>query len=66
MQDVRSLAVCNPTKRGGDVFVARSSIGFLPMPLRFLTLPSRGACRVVETYMYLRNRLSATFNVSLR
>jgi hypothetical protein len=43
------------------VFVARSSIGFLPMPLRFLTLPSRGACRVVETYMYLLNRLSATF-----
>jgi len=31
------------------------------MPLRFLTLPSRGACRVVETYMYLLNRLSATF-----
>lgn len=35
------------------MFVARSSIGFLPMPLRFLTLPSRGACRVVETYMYV-------------
>lgn len=43
------------------MFVARSSIGFLPMPLRFLTLPSRGACRVVETYMYLLNTLSATF-----
>lgn len=42
------------------MFVARSSIGFLPMPLRFLTLPSRGACRV-ETYMYLFNRLSPTF-----